>query len=64
MLLAGRPLGGLLFGIAPILPFLADVVSFAYSVTALVRIKGSGLPLKGQRRPWDPASRETAGKRY
>ena len=41
VLLAGRPLGGLLFGIASILPFLADVVSFVYSATTLVRIKGS-----------------------
>lgn len=39
VLLAGRPLGALLFGIAPILPFLADVASFIYSVTALVRLK-------------------------
>ncbi len=40
VLLAGRPLGGLLFGVEPILPFLVDVASFIYSVTALVRIKG------------------------
>ena len=39
VLLVGRPLGGLLFGIEPILPFLADVASFIYSVTALTRIK-------------------------
>ena len=39
VLVAGRPLGGLLFGIEPILPFLADVASFTYSVTALARIK-------------------------
>ncbi|HLJ68720.1 MAG TPA: MFS transporter [Chloroflexota bacterium] len=39
VLLAGRPLGGLLFAIDPILPFLADVTSFIYSATALVRIK-------------------------
>jgi MFS family permease len=31
----GRPLGGLLFGITPILPFLADVASFVYSVVTL-----------------------------
>ena len=34
----GRPLGGLLFGIAPILPFLADAASFAYSVVILKKI--------------------------
>jgi MFS family permease len=34
----GRPLGGLLFGIAPILPFLADAASFAYSVVTLKKI--------------------------
>jgi hypothetical protein len=34
----GRPLGGLLFGITPILPFLADVASFVYSVVTLKRI--------------------------
>jgi len=34
----GRPLGGLLFGIAPILPFLADAASFAYSVFTLKKI--------------------------
>ena len=39
VLLAGRPLGGLLFGINPILPFGADVASFIYSVTALSRLK-------------------------
>lgn len=38
VLVAGRPLGGLLFGIRPILPFLADVASFIYSVTTLIRI--------------------------
>jgi MFS family permease len=37
-LVAGRPLGGLLFGIRPILPFLADVCSFIYSVITLARI--------------------------
>jgi len=39
MLLAGRPLGGLLFGIEPIMPFGADVGSFIYSVIALFRLK-------------------------
>ncbi len=47
VLLAGRPLGGLLFGIRPILPFLADVASFIYSVTTLIGIK-SRTPASGR----------------
>lgn len=39
MVLAGRPLGSLLFGIEPIMPFGADVASFIYSVTALFRLE-------------------------
>lgn len=39
VLVAGRPLGGLLFDVGPIFPFLADVVSFIFSVTTLFRIK-------------------------
>lgn len=39
VLVAGRPLGGLLFGIGPIFPFLADFFSFIYSVTALFGIR-------------------------
>jgi MFS family permease len=39
MVLAGRPLGALLFGIAPIMPFGADVASFIYSGTALFMLK-------------------------
>jgi MFS family permease len=38
VLVAGRPLGGLLFGFGPIFPFLADVASFIYSAAALFRI--------------------------
>ena len=41
VLVAGRPLGGLLFGIGPIFPFLADFFSFACSATALFRMKDS-----------------------
>jgi MFS family permease len=40
-LVAGRPLGGLLFGITPMLPFLADMASFIYSVITILRIKDS-----------------------
>ena len=39
VVLAGRPLGGFLFGLMPVLPFLADVLSFIASVVALVSIK-------------------------
>ena len=38
VLVIGRPLGGLLFGIRPIFPFLADVASFIYSVMTLTRV--------------------------
>jgi predicted MFS family arabinose efflux permease len=38
-LVAGRPLGGLLFGIGPIFPFLADFFSFIYSATTLFWMK-------------------------
>jgi MFS family permease len=38
VLVMGRPLGGLLFGIGPIFPFLADVFSFIYSVVTLTRV--------------------------
>jgi MFS family permease len=40
-LVAGRPLGGLLFGIGPIFPFLTDFSSFIYSVAILFRMKDS-----------------------
>ncbi len=38
VVLAGRPLGGLLFGLGRALPFLADMLSFAVSVFTLLRI--------------------------
>jgi MFS family permease len=41
VLVVGRPLGGLLFGVRPILPFLADVASFICSVVTLSRINDS-----------------------
>jgi len=37
--MAGRPLGGFMFGLTPILPFLFDVLSFVVSVAALVRVR-------------------------
>jgi MFS family permease len=37
--LIGRPVGGFLFGVAPVAPFLSDAVSFAGSALALLRIR-------------------------
>jgi MFS family permease len=39
VLVAGRPLGGLLFGIDPMLPFAADVATFIYSVSVLRKFR-------------------------
>lgn len=39
VVLAGRPLGVFLFGLAPILPFLTDALSFFVSVVAIVSLK-------------------------
>ncbi len=39
VLVAGRPLGGLLFEISPIFPFAVDVLSFIYSVLTLNKIE-------------------------
>jgi MFS family permease len=47
VVLLGRPLGGLLFGLGRIIPFVADAFSFAVSVGVLVWIgkgRGSGRP--------------------
>ena len=52
VVLAGRALGGLLFGMAQVLPFLADLTSFVVSVASLRSIK------RWQERP--PAPRQTA----
>jgi MFS family permease len=38
VIMLGRPLGGLLFGLGRIIPFVADAFSFAVSVGVLVRI--------------------------
>jgi len=56
VLVAGRPLGGLLFGIEPILPFLADVASFVYSVFTLSKIGDA----KSRWKPLTPARRPTS----
>jgi MFS family permease len=39
VVLAGRPTGVFLFGLAPVLPFFADAVSFTVSVITIVRLK-------------------------
>jgi hypothetical protein len=48
VVLAGRSLGGVLFGIAQVLPFLADLTSFVVSVASLVGIS------RRQERPISP----------
>jgi predicted MFS family arabinose efflux permease len=53
VILVGRPLGALLFGLGRIFPFVADVFSFAVSVGALVRIRNR----RGARWPERAASR-------
>ena len=56
---AGRPLGGLLFGAAPILPFVADVASFICSILSLFRIKDAeptSTPKRSSRRPMPSGS--------
>jgi predicted MFS family arabinose efflux permease len=39
VVLAGRPIGTFLFSLTPILPFLTDALSFAVSVSTIVRLK-------------------------
>ena len=56
---AGRPLGGLLFGFGPIYPFLADVASFIYSVAVLFGIKDSKLAGEVMEPPRDSASKDS-----
>jgi MFS family permease len=48
--LAGRPIGPFLFAIQPILPFLADAVSFLFSVGSLLIIRRSDEPPPEPRR--------------
>ena len=47
VVVAGRPLGGLLFGMGPIFPLLADAASFLYSAVTLTGIK-EDRPTKGK----------------
>jgi MFS family permease len=51
VLTAGRALGGLLFGISQVLPFLADMMSFVASVSSLLFIKPdrAGAPMRVQK---------------
>jgi MFS family permease len=51
VLVAGRPLGGLLFEIGPVFPFLADVLTFIYSAFTLVIIKNDGQSTDQTARP-------------
>ncbi|MGH3293048.1 MAG: MFS transporter, partial [Trebonia sp.] len=53
VVLIGRALGGLLFGIAQVLPFLADLMSFVVSVASLARIS--------RRQERQPSPRPAAG---
>lgn len=54
VVVAGRPLGGLLFGMGPIFPFLADAASFIYSATALTRIRDENSTRKATTSPRKP----------
>jgi MFS family permease len=50
----GRPAGGLLFGVAPILPFVADAISFLGSIGSLATVKyrkSSDAVRRSQREP-------------
>jgi MFS family permease len=52
--MVGRPLGGFMFGLTPILPFLVDALSFVVSVAALVRVKGKEIvAARLSRQPWN-----------
>lgn len=44
--LAGRPIGPFLFTISPLLPFLADALSFLFSMGSLVMIRRSDEPVR------------------
>ncbi|MEU4236551.1 MFS transporter [Actinoplanes sp. NPDC026619] len=49
--LAGPPLGGLLFGVAPFLPFLGNAVSYLFSLTGVALIRR---PMQARRDPDPP----------
>lgn len=50
VVLAGRPLGPFLFTIRPVLPFLADALSFLFSIGTLVVLRRSDEPARESRR--------------
>jgi MFS family permease len=50
--LAGRPVGSWLFYVKPLLPFLADALSFCFSVGSLLLLRGHNEPA----RKWEPIS--------
>jgi hypothetical protein len=56
VLLAGRPLGGLLFEIKPIYPYIADALTFLYSVAMLFGIKEDKGHQEPPRKPRQPIS--------
>jgi MFS family permease len=60
--MAGRPLGGFMFGLAPILPFLVDALSFVVSVTTLLRVKSKDTVTARQSlEPWNFGRNFNAG---
>ena len=50
VILAGRPIGPFLFAIRPILPFLADAISFLFSFGSLLVVRRSDEPPRKSRR--------------
>jgi MFS family permease len=50
VVLAGRPIGPFLFGLQPILPFLADMVSFIASITSLLVVRRNDEPVRARQR--------------
>jgi MFS family permease len=54
VVMVGRPAGGLLFGLAPVLPFVADAFSFLFSIGSLVTVKYRKSSDAVQRSPRDP----------
>lgn len=49
VVLAGRPVGPFLFELQPLLPFLADALSFLFSIGSLLVLRRSDEPVKGTR---------------
>jgi MFS family permease len=50
VVLAGRPVGPFLFELQPLLPFLADALSFLFSIGSLLVLRRSDEPMKGMPR--------------